>query len=252
MAAVRFEAKAFTDARIGLLAKLMGWHVQRARGALLSVWSHCTEHNTHEVRPEILDVLGDQDGFAAALLTSELAELGANGTPRVRGTGERIGWLNAKRESLSAARGQRWTTDSEETTNDSNSRTVTQQTTVPNPNSGPTVHYSKSKSKSSSKAPTKSYLVAGDLTWPDGTRTDATEAAVTEWLAYRRESRKPLGLRAANALLVKFTGRPSDFAAAVQHSIANGWAGCFEPDKGRAKPQEEDFGAQLTRLGIVK
>lgn len=54
------------------------------------------------------------------------------------------------------------------------------------------------------------------------------------WINYRRSIRKPLSLTSVKSIIDRYGSRPADLAAAVDHSISNGWQGLFEPAKKRA------------------
>ena len=65
------------------------------------------------------------------------------------------------------------------------------------------------------------------------TELDTPEArqALDQWREYRRESRKKLTPIGERTLLKKWAAHGSArFVAAVNHSIANGWQGLFEPE----------------------
>jgi hypothetical protein len=65
---------------------------------------------------------------------------------------------------------------------------------------------------------------------PPSLRTSAFAAAWDQWLRHRSEIRKPLKTTAAAAQLRKLEAMGPDRAtAAIEHSIAAGWTGIFEP-----------------------
>jgi len=73
--------------------------------------------------------------------------------------------------------------------------------------------------------------------------TPEVRAAIADWLDYRRRIKKPYKCPERQLpLLVRQYGR--DFPAAVRHSIAQGYQGCFLPDKpnGRTKDASRNVG----------
>lgn len=72
------------------------------------------------------------------------------------------------------------------------------------------------------------------------------EAAFDDWLAYRRELKKPLKPRSIAELARTWSGREPDFAASVRQSIRNGWQGLFaveangSPSSSRAARQKAE------------
>ena len=65
---------------------------------------------------------------------------------------------------------------------------------------------------------------------PDLIAPDAYADAWNEWLAHRREIRKPMTIRSQRMQLNEFVGwTPERIITAIRHSIANGWQGIFEP-----------------------
>lgn len=70
--------------------------------------------------------------------------------------------------------------------------------------------------------------------------TDAGRKALDEWRTYRREIKKKLNRRSEQKLLAEWSSKGADrFAKAVDHSIANGWQGLFEPNNKTNQPKEE-------------
>lgn len=261
MPAVRFEDKAFTDVRLALLAKELGWHLHRAFGAMLAVWSHCTEHNTVAVKPKILDLLGDHEGFSRAIVECDLGEE-SNGSIRIRGAEERIGWLAKRRDALAEARKNRWAdpTDGQQTTDDtchqssvrdlSTDVSVIKQTTDQSSNRRLICHQTDENSNSKNNSKNSKRELLDRVRWPDGMRTPEAEAALAEWVDYRRESGKTVRtVKTLNALLAKseWQGDPSLLCAAVRHSIAQGYQGCFAPSQG-ANGRPDESQAYLARL----
>jgi len=69
-------------------------------------------------------------------------------------------------------------------------------------------------------------------------QTDAFHAAWTDWVGHRRDLRHPLTLRSVKATFKGLAAMgPERAIAAIQHSVANGWRGLFEP-------QEKQSGAK--------
>ncbi len=72
------------------------------------------------------------------------------------------------------------------------------------------------------------------LKLPAGFDTAAVATAVEEWLAYRRKSGKPYkSAQTQITKLLKEHETPERFIAAVEHSIAHGYQGCFGPHGGK-------------------
>jgi hypothetical protein len=72
---------------------------------------------------------------------------------------------------------------------------------------------------------------------PERLRTPEFRNAWKDWLSHRSEIHKALKPTAQRNALAKFDAWGASRAvAAIRHSIANGWEGCFEPDEksGRA------------------
>ena len=62
---------------------------------------------------------------------------------------------------------------------------------------------------------------------------DECRAAWSEWIAYRRESKKPLKVVSQQKQLKQWADRGSArFVAAINHSIAQGYQGLYEPKSG--------------------
>jgi hypothetical protein len=99
MASVRVDDKARTDWRFAALGRLLGKDRRWALGAMIDVWSHCTQEQTYSVQAVALDFMADVDGFAEAMVKAELGEVQDDGAVRVRGTAGRIEWLGDRREA---------------------------------------------------------------------------------------------------------------------------------------------------------
>lgn len=66
------------------------------------------------------------------------------------------------------------------------------------------------------------------------------EALWLEWIAHRRELKKPATPRAQAMQMTRLRKMGNNRAiAAIEHSIANGWQGIFEPGDNRAKQHVE-------------
>jgi hypothetical protein len=85
------------------------------------------------------------------------------------------------------------------------------------------------------------------LDWPPSLDCDEARAAFAKWLGHRREIRKPLKLLSQQALLDKWASNGAErFAAAVDHSIAQGWQGLFEPNTaGRAAKSKSQLNTEV-------
>ena len=74
---------------------------------------------------------------------------------------------------------------------------------------------------------------------PDSLKGEQFETAWVEWLQHRAEIKKPLTETQSTKLLKKFDGWGVNRSiAAINHSIANGWQGIFEPGQKNGKSVE--------------
>ena len=85
------------------------------------------------------------------------------------------------------------------------------------------------------------------VAFPDALDRPDAKAAFGEWQEHRKQLRKPLKPLAHQKLLEQWADKGADrFVAAVNHSIANGWQGLFEPNNGnrsQGSPQSELMGS---------
>ena len=73
-------------------------------------------------------------------------------------------------------------------------------------------------------------------------------AAWDEWVAYRQEQKKPVSERSAKMSLKELEKMGVTRAiAAINHSIANGWQGIFEPKGNGAHPPSRNAGTYNAR-----
>jgi hypothetical protein len=69
-----------------------------------------------------------------------------------------------------------------------------------------------------------------EIDFPDGTDTPKVRQAVADWLAYHRKLGKPYKDPARQmTLLLKKYPSEAEFCAAVEHSIAQNYQGCYPP-----------------------
>lgn len=88
------------------------------------------------------------------------------------------------------------------------------------------------------------------LALPDKLRTDAFQVAWARWVQHRREIKHPLKPTQADALLRKFFAwGPERSVIAIDHSVANGWRGIFEPDEGATHGRPSDSPGLFSRSG---
>jgi len=81
-------------------------------------------------------------------------------------------------------------------------------------------------------AVTRSDKIRSDRTGSDKIRSDKTEpepGPLRDWWNYRRQLKKPLTEAGLAQIRKKFAERPDALRAAVEHSIAAGYQGLFEP-----------------------
>jgi hypothetical protein len=73
------------------------------------------------------------------------------------------------------------------------------------------------------------------LTWPTSLDTEAGRESLARWIAYKRERGQAYkGTTGPQTLLNQFAdGSDSEFQAAVNHSVACNYAGCFAPNSGK-------------------
>lgn len=77
-----------------------------------------------------------------------------------------------------------------------------------------------------------------EVKFPDELDGRHARTAFSEWLEHRKQLRKPLKPLAQDKLLKQWSGKGAErFVAAVDHSIANGWQGLFEPDNRDSRAQ---------------
>jgi hypothetical protein len=99
MAAVSVSTQAFTDPRIKILGKLLGGDRFLGLGYILHVWEHCTHIQSTTLAAEVLDAIGDVNGFGEILVKAGLAEALEGKSYRIRGTEGRIEWLGKLRDN---------------------------------------------------------------------------------------------------------------------------------------------------------
>jgi hypothetical protein len=106
---VNVDEKALSDPRLRRVARLMGWHVDMAIGAVVRLWM-LAMNRADEDNPEALVSEGeaedatDHRGLIAAMLESGLAERRMNGSLSLlyfAGMSERAEWLAAKKRAAS-------------------------------------------------------------------------------------------------------------------------------------------------------
>lgn len=88
------------DPRVRLLAKSLGWSVRETVGCLvIDVWPICYDQMTHLISERVLDAAADREGFATALIESELAHRDRSGKVYVAGAKKRIKYLEDKQRA---------------------------------------------------------------------------------------------------------------------------------------------------------
>jgi len=99
MASVRIESKAFTDARLKVLAKKLNINWHHALGVMLDLWRECTESEVYHLDPETIDALAEIEGFSFSMVESGLGRIQKNGKIYLVGTKGKTDWLAERRES---------------------------------------------------------------------------------------------------------------------------------------------------------
>jgi hypothetical protein len=122
-------------------------------------------------------------------------------------------------------------------TNDQPNANQTPTNDQPNANQTPTndqpnATYKKVKKdkKVKNEINTSSFSVLDDITYPDGLDTADVRQAISEWLDYKRVSKKPYKQPArqiSKLLAEKWVTSPAVFVSAVDSSIARGYAGVY-------------------------
>ncbi len=84
------------DPRVKVLAGLCGWSRRETMGALLDVWAICYDRVTPILGIMIVDSAAELSGFAAHMVTSELAKPVRRDRVRCSGVEARIKYLEAK------------------------------------------------------------------------------------------------------------------------------------------------------------
>lgn len=115
MASVTVDDSARTDPRFKILAAEAGFaDARHALGAMLEVWSYCTERGLDTLEPRVLGLLLELDPGTAkqAVVAAELGELRRGGKGgwgiRIRGCTGRIEWREIQRRKKVAAAKARW------------------------------------------------------------------------------------------------------------------------------------------------
>jgi hypothetical protein len=98
---VNVDSKAMKDPRFKRLGKALGvsWH--EALGLCVEVWMYAYEQRSEFMKTEDVDAVVARDGFGAAMLKAELAEVDRDRL-RLRGVKKRIGYLTRQQESARA------------------------------------------------------------------------------------------------------------------------------------------------------
>jgi hypothetical protein len=80
------------------------------------------------------------------------------------------------------------------------------------------------------------------IEFPEGMDTPEVRKAITDWMAYRKTSGKKYQdpAQQLTRLLARFGGAEA-FCEAVDHSIAQGYTGCFPPAQGNTRPAAASF-----------
>lgn len=120
---VNVDDSALHEPRLRCLAKTLGIGHYEALGRIIHVWMLCYNRRTATVRTIDIDVAAELDGFAAAMITEELAEQTDEGV-YVRGVTERIEFLERQ-----ADRGRK-SGASRRNKSESNQRSTDQRTNV--------------------------------------------------------------------------------------------------------------------------
>jgi hypothetical protein len=273
MARIGVESRALSDPRFRILAKLVGLaDGDHARGKCEHVWNETQERGDYVLSPEIIDAAVQIDGFAEAMIRSELAEL-ADGGVRVRGTAGRIEWLEAKRataasggraahagrspEERSAAAkalaAKRWSVsgcgaNAEHDAEQHAEQDAGAPAPAPAPATTPGVPPLTPPSPSAPVAPADAGPRAvaekpkrrkpEPIPEPPAEWGAPLRAAWADFAAHRREIGKPLRATGARLLVAKVEALgPTRAEVAIRHSIAAGWQGLFEPKPERGAPR---------------
>lgn len=153
-------------------------------------------------------------------------------------------WLEKARETGQRAQDQRSEAGRISATKRNDRSTTVKRSS--NDRSTDVLSVSMSESNSQSMSSSNSSVTRAKKVEPDLCAPEAYADEWNEWLAHRRDIRKPMTLRAQRALMDSFTGWEVDrIKAAIRHSIANGWRGIFEP-KHNGHGQDSNNGRQFT------
>lgn len=98
MASVSVEFSTYSDPRYKRLGKLTGTDPFSAIGRASALWMYCTERGNDVHEMELVDIFVEVEGFALALVKSELAEKVSDTHIRIHGGKGRIEWLVTARE----------------------------------------------------------------------------------------------------------------------------------------------------------
>ena len=192
-----------------------------ALGALVRLWIWCdvnsVDGNALSVTFALLDRVMCAPGMCEALVKVGwmTRKDGVISIPHY----DRHNGKSTKARGLSAIRAERFR--SKKVKRKSNARSVT-----------PSISLSISKSTSQGEG-----SVRGEVEIPGELDTPSFRAAWSDWLTHRKQIKKPVTELAAKKQLKALAKRGThDAIRAIEHSIANGWQGIFDPDErtGRA------------------
>lgn len=98
MAAVRIESKAFTDARLKILARKLNvsWH--QVLGIMADLWRECTEEETYYLDGDTIDAIANIEMFSQFLVASKLGKI-EGAQIYIVGSRGKIEWLGEKRKN---------------------------------------------------------------------------------------------------------------------------------------------------------
>jgi uncharacterized phage protein (TIGR02220 family) len=101
MARMSIDDMVQRDPRITKLSRLVGWSRRETVGCLvMDIWPICYDLRESVVAAELVDLAAGADGFAAAMVSSDLASwVRGNRKIRINGAQERIEYLDHKRKA---------------------------------------------------------------------------------------------------------------------------------------------------------
>lgn len=98
MSRVNVDGKVWKEPRVKRLARRCSMSMRETVGTLVAVWDVAYDAKSEVMTTADVDTAAETEGFAAHMVTEDLAEPRDGGYVRIRGIGERIGYLLTQAE----------------------------------------------------------------------------------------------------------------------------------------------------------